>query len=226
MWDDFYIRLLCGLLLPANYLEMIAHIQSLSGLELEMIICNKGALATEFDKLPTFSPKFTPPKWIDLAAIVIHDHAGTMHPPSSSTFNPFHHMELSSHAFLSLSSEEQNQMAMAWLPHALATITNTDSILSILNVLRNTLAKNIADFLTPANITTFLHQSPNTTSTQTYFYRYLLLRLEIMRQDKCTLASGAGSTSSPLATVIIRSDTFLTLLHSAEIVISYWPRCY
>lgn len=156
---------------------MIAHIQGLSGLKLEMIICNKGALATEFDKLPTFSPKFTPPKWIDLAAIVIHDHAGTMHPPSSSTFDPFHHMELSSHAFLSLCSEEQKQMAIAQLPYALVTITNTDTILSILNVLCDTPAKNMADFLTPANITTFLHPLSNTSSTQTYFYCYCIQKL-------------------------------------------------
>lgn len=196
---------------PANYREMMAHIQGLSSLELEMMICDKGALTTEFDKIATMAPNFTPPEWIDLTAIIIHDHPETTHLSSTPTFDPFHHIGIPRNTFLSMPPEEQKQTAMARLPHALVSITTMDTILSILTTLRDTPATKMADFLSSDNLANLL-QPKRTTQT---LYRYRIQK--IRGKTNALWKSGPGALLShwlQLSLPLILPKYSFTLLKS------------
>ena len=172
-----------GSFYPAKYNEIMTHIQGISGFELEHIAHEKGELSNILDGIFPDIPIFSPPEWVDLSTIISHAHV-TEPPPQ--LFDPLLHMGMPTREFRELSPDKQKQIAMAKLPHALAPITTSSNILSILRMLRETPPTRITDFLTSGNFTTHLHPMDNINNNNKFYCRY---RLQTIRGKKNTIWS-------------------------------------
>jgi hypothetical protein len=195
---------------------MVTHIQGLNGLTLENIAHEKGKLAVEFDRLSASAPTYSPPEWIDLSIIINHRPNTTTAQPTQqpSLYDPTHHMGIPRQEFINLPHEQQKQMAMARLPPALASITTTDIIISILTTLRETPHTRMLEFLDPTNFDRHLNPTNKAGNSVTCNYRY---RLQQIRGKSNTLwSSSPGHIIShwlQAVTPLILPHSSFTLIH-------------
>jgi hypothetical protein len=163
---------------PAHYDTLSTIIQDMNSLELENCAHEDGVLTTEFDQLLTTRPEYSPPEWVDLSLIIDI----SPHSTSVKKFDPMECIGMSQRDFVALPIDQMKQIAMAKLPQAMALISDTRTILTVLTALRATSRTNMASFLTPATFHRYLH--PNKVDTLQFYCR---LRLAPIRGKRNAL---------------------------------------
>jgi hypothetical protein len=141
---------------PAHFDSLSTIIQNMNSLVLENCAHEDGVLTTEFDRLLSTQPEYSPPEWIDLSLIIDTSSKASQ---VTTTFDPMECIGMSRQDFAALPIDQMKQLAMAKLPQAMATITDTQTILTILNILCETSRTKMASFLTPGTFHRYLHPS-------------------------------------------------------------------
>ena len=171
---------------PAHYDALSAVIQDMNSLALENCAHENGALTIEFDRLLSTQPEYSPPVWIDLALII---DTSSQSFSNNKLFDPMECIGMSQQDFASLPIDQMKQTAMAKLPQAMASITDTQTILTVLNALRETPRTKMTSFLTPETFLRFLH--PNAVDTMQFYCRLRLAPLRGKRNALWAATPGA-----------------------------------
>ncbi len=157
---------------PAHYDTLSAVIQDMNSLALENCVHEDGFLMTEFDRLLSTRPEYSPPVWVDLSLII---DTSSQLSPIGNLFDPMECIGMSQQDFAALPIDQMKQIAMAKLPQAMALITDTQTILIILTALRETPRMKMTSFLTPETFHRYLH--PNEVATMQLYCRLWLALL-------------------------------------------------
>ena len=201
---------------PSHIIELMSFIQNMPSTSLPALITEKGALIKEIERLYP-DAQFSPPEWTDLSVIPPHQPTPPSAPPPRQTiqhFDPMEHMGMPRTEFTKLPLDLMKQIALVKLPHALAPITTTPTILTILTALREAKSSQTMEFLLAETFAHHLHPLNNAENATHYYYR---LRLQMMRGKRSPLWKNSPGTILShwlqAAIPIIVPRHTLTLIH-------------
>ncbi len=155
---------------PSAHTEIMQLVNQMTRATLGQSTQSGGAFHDELTRLMTPPPTFDPPEWVDITCIITNPrHSPPVTLPAKTSFDPLQHMGMPANELKALPLDLLRQIAMARLPHVLATITSTPIILSILTALNDTPQQKLHKFLTASTFAHYLGP-PNSPDSITYYY--------------------------------------------------------